>query len=429
MSDKKGKKKSGEKCLYTCECVIDSYEYSKMARYFPKRIYWVFVLRGAFKNLLISAVIAILSKSLIYTIGFFVVYQIYLMLLYSVRLEHYVEEVFDASNNRGEIDTIFETEFYEDYFIRKGEKASITIHYSEISRCVENDTHFYLEYIPRNMIIILPKNTCDLELINFIREKFKDLENCLGDKAKFKGTKFYHSPQFIEIFMLILFILTILSLLGAQKTLEFVDKINPQHGYSAIKNNWVYWLWLPLPILSVIFGLKYKRRGHKCTKNIIWGLIISFFLFIFGFYSTFPTFSQDYSEIDVYRNIIDATLPNNGDLEIQNWDTYFDKDKTEYTIINAYYDREDVSELVNSIENNDNWILSKDINFNLKMLIPSTLSLDYDAYFSIYNNTTNQYNTLPEIPGDYEIYVMKYDKSDKMLEIHAFNYAFAYKKR
>lgn len=80
--------------------------------------------------------------------------------------------------------------------------------------------------------------------------------------------------------------------------------------------------------------------------------------------------------------------------------------------------------MVNSIEYNSNWILSKEIKSELKILIPSQLRSDDDAYFSIYNKTTNQYNVLPEIAGEYEIYAMKYDKSDKHLEIHKFNYLY-----
>ena len=53
--------------------------------------------------------------------------------------------------------------------------------------------------------------------------------------------------------------------------------------------------------------------------------------------------------------------------------------------------------------------------------MPSQLRSDEDAYFSIYNKTTDQYNSLPDSTGEYEVYAMKYDKSDKQLEIHKFN--------
>lgn len=420
---KETKKNVHGKCLYTCDSIIDAYEYKKMANYFPQ-MYWHYVIIGTVLNLIITAIIAIAFRSLLGTLIFFAVYQIYLMILYKVRLEHYTEKTFNSMLKNGSADTEIHTEFYDDYFIRQGETETLRINYDEIDKCVETDTNFYLKFGKRNKIIFIQKNACDLELISFLREKFKVYENHLGETTKFKGAKKYHNPNFIKTFMIILFIITICSLWGALWSVSLVDKINPQHGFNFTKNTWVFWCWLPIPILSIILGFKYKNAGFKCTKNIVGGFIIGFLLLVYGSFSLFPTFSQDYSKIDSYRSIISAQLPSNGELEIQDWETYFDEDKTNYTIINAYYDKEDVSSLVNSIEYNSNWILSKEIKSELKILIPSQLRSDDDAYFSIYNKTTNQYNVLPEIAGEYEIYAMKYDKSDKHLEIHKFNYLY-----
>lgn len=420
---KETKKNVHGKCLYTCDSIIDAYEYKKMANYFPQ-MYWHYVIIGTVLNLIIIAIIAITFRSLLGTLIFFAVYQTYLMILYKVRLEHYAEKTFNSMLKNGSADTKIHTEFYDDYFIRQGETETLMINYDEIDKCVETDTNFYLKFGKRNKIIFIQKNACDLELISFLREKFKVYENHLGETTKFKGAKKYHNPNFIKTFMIILFIITICSLWGALWSVSLVDKINPQHGFNFTKNTWVFWCWLPIPILSIILGFKYKNAGFKCTKNIVGGFIIGLLLLVYGSFSLFPTFSQDYSKIDSYRSIISAQLPSNGELEIQDWGTYFDEDKTNYTIINAYYDKEDVSSLVNSIEYNSNWILSKEIKSELKILIPSQLRSDDDAYFSIYNKTTNQYNVLPEIAGEYEIYAMKYDKSDKHLEIHKFNYLY-----
>lgn len=420
---KEEKEKSNCQCLYTCESKIDAYEHKKMVKYFPQ-IYWSYIFLGTIFNLIITSIIAISSRSLIGTVIFFAIYQIYIMILYKVRLEHYAEKSFYNLQKKGGVDTEIHTEFYDEYFIRQGETETIKIHYSDIDKCIENDTNFYLKFGKRNKIVIIQKNSCDLELIDFIREKFKDLENRLGDTSRFKGIKTYHHPNFIKIFMIALFIITICSLWGALWTLSLVDKIHPQHGFNFTKNTWVFWCWLPVPILSIILGFKYKNAGFHCTKNIVGGFIIGFLLFIYGAFCLIPTFAQDYSKMDTYRNIIDAKLPNTGEMEIQDWGVYFDEDKTDYTIINAYYDKEDTTDLVKSIENNDSWILSKDIKSELKIFIPSQLRSDDDAYYSIYNKTTNQYNTLPDVSGDYEIYAMKYDKSDKHLEIHKFHYSY-----
>lgn len=418
------KKKKNEKCLFSCESVVDGYEYKKMAKYFPKRMYWVFVIRGTIFNVIISALIALTTQSWITTLIFLVAYEIYLLIYYKVRLEHMAEKVHNARLKRGEIEVNFETEFYEDYFIRKGEKTSVTIDYSEITRCVENDTNFYLEYANRNMVIIIQKNRCDLELINFIRNKFKNLENNLGDTSSYKGNKKVKNPNLTKTLMILLFVATLCCLWGALWSVSLIDEINPQHGFNFTKNTWVFWCWLPIPIASIILGFIYNSKGLKCTKNIVAGFIIGFLLLVYGAFSLFPTFSEDYSKINDYKQYIDASIPNNGELEIQNWETYFDDDKTEYSIINAYYDKEDVSELENSIEKSNNWVLSTKFKSELKILLPSQFRSSDNVYYSIYNKTTNEYNTIPSESGEYEIYSMYYNKSLKQLSIHKYKYNF-----
>ncbi len=415
--------KKEEKILYSCESELDSYEYKRMAKYFPQ-LYWPYVLWGTIINFVLSATIAILTLNTTNTLVFFTVYQVSLMLIYKFRIEDLAEKSFNYAQKKGRVDTNIHTEFYEDYFIRETETTTYKINYSDIERCIETDTNFYLKNKIKNMIIIIQKNRCSLELISFIRDKFSDLENQLGDPIKFKETKKYDKPRLIQGGMLLLFILTIATIWISLYSTTLINKIIPQHGFDFVKNMWILWCWLPIPILSIILGFKYKRAGFKCTKNIVAGIIVSFILLIYGAFCLFPTFSEDYKQIDAYRNIIAANLPENGDLEIQDWGTYFDEDKTEYTIINAYYDNENVESLEKSIENNEKWILSEKIKSQLKIFIPSTLFSDKDAYYSIYNKTTNEYNTIPENSGDYEIYAMKYDKSNKCLEIHKFKYSY-----
>lgn len=421
---KEAKKKKNEKCLFSCESVVDGYEYKKMAKYFPKKMYWVFVIRGTIFNVIISALIALTTQSWIATLIFLIAYEIYLLIYYKVRLEPMAEKVHNARLKRGEIEVNFETEFYEDYFIRKGEKSSVTIDYSEITRCVENDTNFYLEYAKKNMIIIIQKNRCDLELISFIRNKFSNLENNLGDTSSYKGIKKSKNTKLINTLMIILFIATLCCLWGAMWSVSLINEINPQHGFNFTKNTWVFWCWLPIPISSIILGFIYNGKGLKCTKNIVAGFIIGFLLLVYGAFSLFPTFSEDYSKINDYKQYIDASIPSNGELEIQNWETYFDDDKTEYAIINAYYDKEDVSILENSIEESNNWILSTKLKSELKILLPTQFRSSDNVYYSIYNKTTNEYNTIPNESREYEIYSMYYDKSLKQLSIHKYKYNF-----
>lgn len=410
-----------DKCLYKCESITDGYEYTKMAKYFPKRVYWVFVKLGTLLNLVIMGFISLIFKNWMVTLTFFVLLEIYILVYY--KLETVIERFQNNRIKKGMVEVNHENEFYGNFFIVSGEKSSITIDYSEISRCVENDTNFYLEYPSKNTVIILQKNKCDLELINFIRSKFKNLENNLGDSSNFKGVDNFKNTDntlSISYFMTFLFILTIGSLWGALWSYSLIDELNPQHAFNFLKNTWIFWCWLPIPIASIVLGFKYKNKGINCTKNIVGGFIIGFLLLIYGTFCLMPTFNEDYGKINDYKNYIDANIPSSGELEIHYWGNYFDDDKKEYSIINVYYDKEDVSDLVSSIENSKNWILSTKIKSELKILLPSQFRAKEDLYYSVYNKTSNEYNTIPNESGVYEIYVMRYDKTKKELTIHKY---------
>ena len=74
-------------------------------------------------------------------------------------------------------------------------------------------------------------------------------------------------------------------------------------------------------------------------------------------YSTFsfmPTYSEYYTQIYDYNSIIDSKLPENGQLQIYHFDTFFDIEKTNFTLIDIYYDNEKTYELLTSIKNSEN---------------------------------------------------------------------------
>lgn len=423
IEEKNVKKNKNEKCLYECESVLNAYEYKKSAKYFPQ-IYWGYVIYGSIMNLIATLLLAFIFKSFVTPLIFFICFQIFIMILYKVRLEVYAEKSFNVLKKRNGIDGVIHTEFYKDYFIRQGEIITYKINYEDIDRCIENDTHFYLKNKKMNKAIIIQKNACDLELINFLRSKFNNIENRFGDTSSSKGIDKPVNTNLVSNIMIILFITTLCCLFLALYSEVLINEINPQHGFNFTRNSWVFWCFLPIPITSIVLGFIYKAKGIKCTKNIVAGFIIGFLLLIYGSFCLMPTFSEDYSKINNYKSYIDASIPANGELEIQNWGTYFDSDKTEYVIINAYYDKEDVSKLVDSIDKNDNWILSTKIKSEFKILLPSEFTSSNDIYYSIYNKSLNEYNTIPSESGKYEIYAMFYDKKLKQLSIHKYIYDF-----
>ena len=162
--------------------------------------------------------------------------------------------------------------------------------------------------------------------------------------------KQYRHTYFIKAGMILLFILTLFSLFAASWSVTLVDTIHPSAWIERRQNTWVFWCWLPIPILSIVLGFKYNHAGFKCTKNIVAGFIIGILLAVYGSFVYFQPFLRITGKFMPMNHYIDADLPENGELDIQDWGTFFDDDKTDYVIVNAYYDGEDVDTLVDSIE-------------------------------------------------------------------------------
>lgn len=261
-----------------------------------------------------------------------------------------------------------------------------------------------------------------LERVNSPTIKRKKTDAEIQEETR-KNKEKRHS-NFVTTFMTILFAITLMSLFGSLATIAGID-ILFQDAESVIKEKAIalaFWIWLPVPVLSIILGFKYKKAGFKCTKNIVGGFIIGFYLFTYGFLGLLPNSGMDYFELYPYRSIVEVSLPNNGRYEKLYWPTYVDTDKINYTNINIYYDKANVENFVKEIKNNPHWISGDNFEPELEILLPSAFQVTSDCYISIYIKEIKKYNTLPEVAGNYEVYIMKYDISDKKLEIHKFDY-------
>lgn len=396
-------------CLYMCDSKIDEQEYKKMINFFP-RLYWIYLLLVTSFNVVMSMIVAIIFRNVLFTLLFFIICQISIMIICIFRLEKYYKSL----KKKKIIDTDFHIEFYEDYLIRQSENKNITVYYCDINKCFETDTNFYLLFGRRKKVIIIQKDKCDLNLMNYLKTKFKNIyqyENINNHKL-------------IISLMNLLFKISICSILLSLLLVAILNSINPLHGINVFRYFWVFICFIPFPLLLIILGYQYKRKGLNCNKNITGGFIIFLILILFGLISFSSEFNQDYKKIDEYRDIINADLPHNGEIEIRSWDNCIDDDKTNCSNIKVYYDNQNIDNLIISIKNNNNWILSKNIESELKKLFPSDLKVGDDSYILIYNETTEEYNTLPDKNGTYVFDIMKFDSFDKKLEIYKFNYIF-----
>lgn len=83
---------------------------------------------------------------------------------------------------------------------------------------------------------------------------------------------------------IILFIASISSLILALLSVAVAGAINGKH----VQNMWLFFLYLPIPIASIVFYNLLKRRGIVFKKNLIVGIIMSALLCIYGSFTLFP---------------------------------------------------------------------------------------------------------------------------------------------
>lgn len=85
-------------------------------------------------------------------------------------------------------------------------------------------------------------------------------------------------PNKWKIISDILFFASLFSIFVA---LPLMGLISEKNGLT-VENMWVFFALTPIPISSAIFGFVLKSKGFKYKKNVIVGIIMTFFLCIYG---------------------------------------------------------------------------------------------------------------------------------------------------
>ncbi len=414
--------------LYSCKSDMNKYELEKMVPYFWKKFYIVFIIHSIVVNVLLSTLVLIFVQNYVDTILFFIIFLFFSLIYYKIKLSDAVIKSIESYRKKNKMDIEVEIKFYDSYLVQENKNKKLKVDYAKFSHGIETNTNFYLQYIEkrRTKIIIINKDNCELELIQFIRTKINNMESNLGGDIRFSSNKKLKNSKLTKKIMSLLFLLSILSIFGGLYTFATYNEVNKINGPNFVKSAWLFWLWLPIPITSIAIGYRYKKRGLDCSKNIISGFIISILLIGLGCFSLLPySFNEvdsNYEIIDNYRQIMGVSIPDTGQLRTTTMKSFNLKNISNLEITTVNYSSEDTNMLANEIKNNNNWVLSTELSSEFKKLLPSTFIVNSNIYYLFYNKNLNEYNTIPLASGTYNICSMKYDISKKTLIIYSFDY-------
>lgn len=202
------------------------------------------------------------------------------------------------------------------------------------------------------------------------------------------------------------------------------------------ENMWVFFLFLPIPIVSIILGVLKLKRREKGTKNIVAGIIMAFLLIIYGSFSFIyeepstivrPTVDVSTNYDDEEQIVFDYVskieeevkidLPKSAvvtDMKTVVGDESWNKD-TYYNVITIQLSDYDAWKFEKNQKKFELWTAQLKKEFN-ELLPPRYCGGDAD-YYILYNTNDETYNLIPTVTGEYKFWFLCYYADDNCFKV------------
>ncbi len=179
---------------------------------------------------------------------------------------------------------------------------------------------------------------------------------------------------------------------------------------------WVMFLFLPIPISSVVLGFVLKKKGLKFKKNIVVGVIACALLCVFGCFTFI--FADISDALRLVQSEMNIQLPEHG-YGVTNEVAVRDREKYDgLTMCEISFAPEGTAEFAETMD--ERWLteLSSELN-GLLAVNPR----DYSAtHLLVYNADTKAYNKTPERDGEYSMVLMLFSQYSDRLYVFEYDY-------
>ena len=246
-----------------------------------------------------------------------------------------------------------------------------------------------------------------------------------GRKLIIKIKNKWHNSEFKSAFLRFWFWLTIASLfLG----FYIVGSMTNNFSNNVDKDIWIVYLVMSLiPIISIILGIKYKRIGYHCKKNIVGGAIVLFLLLsdatvIFETQKAYNNYvDNDYSYVTNLEQILKIDLPDEG--KITTFKSPVGEKISAISFSNITFTSDDEISFFNDfIKESTLW--TDKVTSYLQMIGDASVfggkSSSYHYYYLIYNADLKTYNEVPKESGRYHSYCLRYNMDTNELFVEEY---------
>ena len=182
---------------------------------------------------------------------------------------------------------------------------------------------------------------------------------------------------------------------------------------------WVFFLFLPIPIASIVSGFYLKKKGYKYKKNIIVGFIMAALLCIYGSFSFI--FANFYSHTDEpivkAEQTLGIDIPQHSRINTQDWTTSTQSIPRGYiySTSDIYFNDTAVEQFEKDISNDTRWL--SDIPNDIVGITSYFCDIQASDYYIIYNKDTGEFNKLPSEGGTYVFINVLYNAKSNTMKI------------
>jgi len=311
------------------------------------------------------------------------------------------------SNASKTLQNIYSYKIFDGYFILNISKndeitKSLKIYFDDIEKTQSFGNYLFLEIANQNYVIKKDFLVPDSVLLSFRKDPQKKHEmNKPKDKLKT-----------ISFLLLILSIGTIwFSLIGVGILTEINHKHMPE-------NMWILFLFLPIPISSIIFGFYLKGKGYKYKANLIAGLIMVALLCIYGSFTFMfaDTYSHSDEPILNTEKMLNIDIPIHSQITTQKYTNGMSYPRgSVYSTSDIYFKSSAVKDFEKNLPNDPKWMPS--IPSNLVGITSYLCEITESDYYMIYNVNTGEFNTLPSKSGTYQFINLLYDTEKNAMKL------------
>ena len=419
---KEEQKETKKKPLFTYEHTVNLYQVSSYIKTLTKHFPEYYLPDMMYASILLIAIFIgyALASSQIFTLIFpFLFWEIVILLLIKMttpgRIRKRMFKEFSQKENRS-----LSIDFYQEEWVVKKDNMTYQFSYQEITRWVEEGDLFLLARHQKNtpLLILIRKENASKELLSFLEEKSRELE-----KEKVHQKKEIPKEQKEDRrLMWVSTILLILSIGSLPLGCYIVMKTLSKESFHIIRffESLRYMLWmLPIPLCSFLFGWKYREKLKRSRENRIVGIGICLFLLLVSLPSFMPM-KENYQKLNFYKEISEIQFPKEGKSYQNEWETTENGKTTKgkkYSIL--FLTEKDQESFLSQVKENENWVEEKEIQPEIKKILPFTLREEMkNKYFLIYNDTEKEYNQISEEEKTYHWIIFVYNQKTQSLEIN-----------